>query len=144
MAELILNEKAIASSRCKLMQGPYSPDPLFCKIFLTEDALIFLNDEISRKGELLFHIPIHQIKDFTFIKEKKQKKGILISLFDALVDGFANFLEGLGVIPQNENRNNADILGLSFVDEQGEKVDFILDMMKDGESGLIRKYKKLI
>ena len=143
MTEFI-NEKVIASSSCKLMRGPYNPDPLFCKIILTEDVLILLNDEISKKDELLFHIPIHQIKDFNSIKEKKQKKGILISLFDALVEGFANFLEGLGVIPKNENRNTADILGLSFVSEQGEKIDFILDMMKDGESDLIRKYKKLI
>lgn len=142
MAELFLNEKVIASSTCKLMQTPYDPDPLFCKIVLTEEALTLLNDEQSKKDELLFRIPIYQIKDFTFIKEKKQKKGILISLFDALVEVFSNVLEGLGIIPPSEKK--ADILGLSFANEQGEKVDFILDMMNDGESGLIKKYKKLI
>lgn len=142
MSELLLNEKVIASSRCKLMQDPYDLDPSFCKIVLTEDALILLNDELSKQDELLFRIPIYQIKDFTFIKEEKQKKGILLSLFEALVEVFANFLEGLGVIPASEKK--ADILGLSFVNEQGEKIDFLLDMMNYGESGLIREYKKLI
>ena len=142
MAELILNKKVIASSRCKLMQDQYDPDPLFCKIVLTEDALMLLNDELSKKDELLFRIPIYQIKDFTFINEKKQKKGILISLFEALVQVFSDVLEGLGIIPVSEKK--ADILSLSFVNEQGEKVDFILDMMKVGESGLIKKYEKLI
>ena len=142
MAELFFNEKVVALSRCKLKKGPYDQDPIFCKIVLTQDALILLNDEISKKDELLFRIPIHQIKDFTFIKEKKQKKGIFILLFDALVQVFSDVLAGLGIIPIIEKK--ADILGLSFVNEQGEKVDFILDMMKDGESGLIRKYEKMI
>lgn len=142
MVKSSLNVKIIASSRCKLMQGSYDPDPLYCKIVLTKDALILLNDEISKKDELLFHIPISKIKDFTFIIKGKQRKGILKSLFDAVADVYADFLERAGIIPLSEKK--PDILGLSFVNEQGEKVDFILDMMKDGERGLIRKYKKLI
>jgi hypothetical protein len=142
MAELSFNEKVVAASRCKLKQGTYDQDPLYCKIVLTKDSLMLFNDELSRKDELLYHIPIYQIKDFTLIIEEKQKKGIFKLLFDALVEGFASFLAGIGVIPLSEKK--PDILGLSFVNEQGEKVDFILDMMKDGENGLIRKYKKLI
>lgn len=142
MAELYINEKIITSARCKLMQSPYDPDPLFCKIVLTEAALILFNDELSKKDELLFNISIHQIKEFTLIIEKKQKKGIFVSLFDSVVEVFAGVLAGLGIIPISEKK--ADILGLSFVSEQGEKVDFRLDMMKDGESGLIKEYEKLI
>jgi hypothetical protein len=108
---------------------------------LTEDELILLNDEISKKDELLFRIPIYQIKDFTLIKEIKQKKGIFLSLFDALVEGFANFLEGLGIAPASEKKT--DKLRLSFVNEQGKKIDFILDMMKAGDSSFIKKYEKL-
>jgi hypothetical protein len=141
MAELFFNEKVIASDSCKLMKGPYDSDPLFCKMVLTEDELIFLNDEISKKDELLFRIHIYQIKDFTLIKEIKQKKGIFISLFDALVEGFANFLEGLGITPASEKKT--DKLRLSFVNEQGKKIDFILDMMKAGDSSFIKKYEKL-
>jgi hypothetical protein len=141
MAELFFDEKVVASDGCKLMKGPYDSDPLFCKMVLTEDELILLNDEISKKDELLFRIPIYQIKDFTLIKEIKQKKGIFLSLFDALVEGFANFLEGLGIAPASEKKT--DKLRLSFVNEQGKKIDFILDMMKAGDSSFIKKYEKL-
>lgn len=142
MTKFVLNKKVIASSRCTLMQGQYDPDPFFCKIVLTEDAVILLNDELSKKDELLFCIPIYQIKEFTFINEKKQKKGKLKSLFEALFRIFLYVTGWLGLFPEYEKKE--DILGLSFVNGKGENVDFILDMMKYGESGLVREYKKLI
>lgn len=142
MTKFILNKKIIASSMCTLMQGSYDPNPLFCKIVLTEDELILLNDEFLKKDELLFRVPINKINNFSLINEEKQKKGSIISLFEALFRVFLYVSGLLGLFPEYEKK--ADILRLSFTNEKGENVDFILDMMKYGESGLIRDYEKLI
>ena len=144
MAESILNKKLIASSKCKLMRGEHDRDPFFCKIVLTEDALVFLNDELLKQGELLFNIPISQIKDFIFISEREQKNKLFL-FFDTIFGVLTYVIDGLGIFNKNENedKNKADILSLSFVNEQGENVNFILDMMEYGENNLIKAYKKL-
>lgn len=124
------------------MQGLRDPDPNFCKVLLTENALVFLNDDFSKQDELLLKIPISQIEDFIFINEKKQKKDNFISFFWTLIGGLFFTLGGHGFYANKEN--NADILSLSFINEQGEKLDFILNMMEHGENGIIKEYKKLI
>ncbi len=140
MAKFIINKKAIASSKCTLMKDQYDPEPFFCKIVLTEDAIILLNDEISKQDELLFSIPIHKIKKFDFINEKKENAGKLKSLSQALFKIFLYVSGWIGLFSEYEKK--ADILELTFGNEKGGKVDFILDMMKYGECGLVREYKK--
>lgn len=142
MHDPITNQKILASSRCKLIKSQGDLDPFFCKVILTPKALIFLNDEISKKDELLYHIPIDKIKDFIFTNEKTQRMNPILAFFDTIFGVYSYVIEGLGIFPKKEKV--ADILGLSFVNEQGEVMDFTLNMMNDGESGLVGEYKKLV
>ncbi len=142
MNKFKIDKKVIASSTCTLMKGQYDTDPLFCKVVLIEDAIILLNNELSKEDELLFFIPVNYIKKFDFIKEKEEKKGRFKSFLEILLKVFLYVSGWLGLFPEYEKK--PDILGLSYVNERGQKLDFILNMMKYGESGIIREYKKLI
>lgn len=140
MLKYINDEKVIASSKCTLMKGLTDPDPNFCKVLLTEDALVLLNDEYNKPDELLFNIPISRIIDFIFINEKEQKNDRLVFFLNLIVNVLPNLA---GYASYADIAKNADILGLSFTNDDGEKNYFILNMMEHGENGLIREYKKL-
>ena len=142
MTKFNIDKKVIAESTCTLKQGHYDLDPLFCKVVLTEDAIIILNNELSKEDELLFFIPINYVKVFDFIKDKRQKKGKFKSFLEVLLEILVYLSGWLGLFPEYEKK--PDILGLSYLNERGQNVDFILNMMKYGECGLIREYKKLI
>ena len=142
MNKFNIDKEVITSSTSTLLQGQYDPDPLFCKVVLTEDAIILLNNELSKEDELLFFIPIKYVKIFDFIKDERQKKGKFKSFLEVLLEILVYLSGWLGLFPEYEKK--PDILGLSYVNERGQNVDFILNMMKYGECGLIREYKKLI
>lgn len=129
----------IASSQCKLLRGINDPDPLFCRVILTDVELVFLNAELSRQDEPLFRIPLGQIKNFSFISEEKKSKRLVADL-KRVVDTWADAI--VGILKPREAQENGDRLALSFVDEQGNQAEFILDMMEYGERGLVRKYNK--
>ncbi len=131
----------IASSQCKLLQSIKDPDPLFCRVILTDVELVFLNAEFSKQDELLYRIPLRQIKKFSFISEEKKRKRLIEDL-KRVADSWADAM--VGILKPKEAQENGDRLALSFVDEQGIEQDFILDMMEYGERGLVKEYKKRV
>ena len=62
-----IKDKVFASSQCKLMREPHDLDPLFCKLILTDEELVILNDELAKRGDLLYQIPFRQIRNFEFV-----------------------------------------------------------------------------
>lgn len=142
MTKFDIQEKIITSSKCRLMRYSKDPDPLFCKVLLTQDVLILLNDEYLKQDELILRIKIDEITDFIFLNQKKQKKGNVISFLGTLIGTIFFAIGGSGFYVNN--KNDADILYLTYINDNGEEANYILDMMQNGERGIIKEYMKIV
>lgn len=142
MTKMDLAGKVVASSKCTLMKSWNDPDPYFCKVILTEEYLIMLNDEYAKRDDLLFQIPIVQIKEFIFVNQSEQKNSNLASLVGSVVGSALFAISGSGFFVNKAKQ--PDVLLLSYQDVQGEPIELILNMMDHGECGLINEYQRLI
>ena len=134
--------KSITSKGQIITKESNESEDYICRLTLSKSGLLIEREEYLKENICLYDIPLNRITEINYLNKKQQKKSFLKSCWTSFIGVLPLVLSGIGFIYREPKV--ADILKISFRDKDGKEKDLVFDMMRFGECGLAKYYKKLV
>jgi len=116
-----------------------------CRLTLSRQGLIVEREEYLKENICLYDIPLNKIIEIEFLNKNEQSKFDRKSWLAAFADTIMLLIPSvLNIYSEEQVPKKADILKVSFKDDNRKMNNLVFDMLEYGEGGLARFYKELM